>query len=109
MINRELALERNLDNETIKRIEERQAFRKMLGELYTSGKLGARIYREEWTTNEYRLQDLWGFQRNSAYHRFWEMEGCSCPKMDNEDGYPFRFVKNSGCPIHGNDMDLTSD
>lgn len=101
MINHDLARERNLDPETIQKIEEYQNFRTVLGEMYKAGKIGARVYREEWVSNEYKLQDLWGFERNPNFHKFWEMEGCTCPKLDNEDEYPYRNFVNTSCPIHG--------
>jgi len=66
MINHDLARERNLDPETIQKIEEYQNFRTVLGEMYKAGKIGARVYREEWVSNEYKLQDLWGFERETC-------------------------------------------
>lgn len=50
---------------------------------------------------EYHLQDLWGFPRDSAYHKSWEYPGCTCPLMDNVDGYPYIQHRNLGCPVHG--------
>lgn len=57
------------------------------------------------TQIEYELQDLWKFKRDKKYHRFWEIPGCECPKLDNEDCYPHRRVINEGCPYHGEEYD----
>lgn len=54
------------------------------------------------TDIEYSLQDLWGFPKNSNYHKFWDLPQCKCPKMDNEDRYPGGYyVINGSCPLHG--------
>ena len=53
--------------------------------------------------NEFELQDLWGFSRDSSMHRWFEFPGCECPKMDNEErmGVPQAGRIISGCcPIH---------
>lgn len=50
---------------------------------------------------EFTLQDLWGFERDKKFHKFWELPGCECPKMDNDDAYPHgRYIYSLGCPIH---------
>lgn len=102
MINMQLANERKLSDEDIKNIIYRQKYRETLAEMYTSGKYSARLYQEEWTANEFELQKLWGFPEDQQYHKFWKMQGCTCPKMDNEDAYPTGFYVNNGsCPLHG--------
>lgn len=102
MINYDLARERGLDPKTIALIEEHQQFRETLGEMYEAGKLSRRIYKEEWIENEYMLQALWGFKEDPRYHKFWNMKGCTCPKLDNEDAYPTGFYTlNASCPLHG--------
>jgi hypothetical protein len=102
MINYDLARERNLSEETVEAIEKLQAYRTQLGESYLAGKIGALMYREAWTDNEYELQALWGFPLDSNYHMFWDMAGCTCPRMDNRDswGYDLHYY-NGSCPIHG--------
>lgn len=56
---------------------------------------------ESWRANEYELQDHWGFDRNSNFHREFNIPGCKCPKDDNEIlvGSPLRCISNS-CIIH---------
>lgn len=52
---------------------------------------------------EFKLQELWGFNKNSNYHRFWfEINTCTCPKMDNIEylGTGTRII-NEECVVHG--------
>jgi len=55
------------------------------------------------TSLEFSLQRAWGFPQSTAFHRFWTMPKCTCPKMDNEDRYGTKqFVIAARCPLHGN-------
>jgi hypothetical protein len=102
MINMQLANKLGLSNSTIHEIIFWQAYRKSLKHQYTCKEISASTYVELWEQNEYRLQELWGFPKDPNYHRFWEMAGCTCPKMDNEDAYPTGYYTRSGnCPLHG--------
>ena len=50
---------------------------------------------------EYRLQESWGFPRNSAYFKHWLSPKCSCPRIDNEDMHPSNYkYYNSECELH---------
>ena len=52
---------------------------------------------------EYRLQRVWGFPEDSAYHRWWEVPKCVCPRLDNSDDYPSKYrIVRGDCPVHGN-------
>ena len=54
------------------------------------------------TEIEFMLQTAWGFPQDKALHRFWELPGCCCQRLDNEDLYPSKYYwKSKGCPIHG--------
>ena len=55
------------------------------------------------TEIEFQLQNVWRFNQDLVYHKFWELPKCSCPKMDNEDVYGtgHRYI-NSNCIYHGN-------
>ena len=52
---------------------------------------------------EYTLQVLWLFDPNPAYHTHWyEIKGCTCPKMDNQDCFGSEeFFIDGDCPFHG--------
>lgn len=102
MINMQLANQLGLSDATIAAIKYLQERRVHLKVLYSTKVITSKEYVEEWTSNEYRLQELWGFPKDPNYHRFWEMAGCTCPKMDNEDAYPTGYYTRSGnCPLHG--------
>ena len=51
---------------------------------------------------EFEQQTLWKFDRNSNFHYWFDIPGCSCPKMDNRDriGTEYRIMIDT-CPIHG--------
>lgn len=50
---------------------------------------------------EFELQELWGFEQNAKYHRFWEYPKCLCAKTDNNDSYPHFMYISLNCPLHG--------
>ena len=102
MVNMQLANKLGLSDATIAAIKYRQERRTHLKVLYSTKVFTSKQYVEEWTDNEYHLQELWGFPKDSKYHKFWEMAGCTCPKMDNEDAYPTGYYyKSLDCPLHG--------
>ncbi len=54
------------------------------------------------TQIDFQLQKIWKFKLDENYHKFWELPGCQCPKLDNMDMYGtcHRYT-NPNCPIHG--------
>lgn len=46
-------------------------------------------------------QELWGFGANADFHRWFDLPGCTCPLLDNQDriGSSQRII-NTECPIH---------
>ena len=59
-------------------------------------------FDKECTDLEFELQDLWKFDRDVNYHRFWDRPQCACPTMDNEDSYPIGYyITNGNCLLHG--------
>ena len=61
-----------------------------------------RKYTEDLTLIEFELQKLWGFSEDKKFHRFWDTPKCDCPKLDNEDNYPYgHYLINFSCPLHG--------
>jgi hypothetical protein len=60
---------------------------------------------EEWFDNEEILQELWNFEKNPNYIKFWTFPACSCPTMDNDDNYPHgHYVTSQKCIVHGWDI-----
>jgi len=103
MINKELAVQRGLSEQTISDIEHHHDVRDFLvGEMKETPREELRELFKDWVENEYMLQNLWGFPESSAYHKWWSLPQCTCPKMDNEDAYPVGYyVMNDSCPMHG--------
>lgn len=60
-----------------------------------------KVYVNYLTATEFQLQRLWGFSEDKNYHRFWQTPKCTCPKLDNEDSYPYHQYINGDCPLHG--------
>lgn len=67
-----------------------------------------RSYAKDLEQIEFKLQELWGFEANARYHRFWEYPKCSCPEMDNRDSYPHRSYITDACVLHGGFIVTTS-
>ena len=102
MINHSLAKQRNLSAETISAIENLHLIREKLEFVAATNEPIAKIIYPLWVENEYTLQELWGFKRDSTYHRNWHYPFCTCPKVDNDDSYPTGYYyRTMGCPIHG--------
>lgn len=57
---------------------------------------------ERWHDVHFFLQKKWGFKENKAYHKWWYLPKCTCPKMDNDDVWPTGYyIMTVNCPIHG--------
>ena len=110
MINVELAVARGLSDEDIEAINLRHNTREVtetaLAMIAAGQGRGVPDDRWDllkvWRANESELQKLWGFPVDSSYHKEFRIEGCSCPKEDNEQyvGTQYRYVSKS-CPFHG--------
>ena len=107
MINRELAKERGLSEETIAQIQKlqdkRDEIEKEMAYCWDFAEEKAKILDifDQWKINEFALQVLWGFEPNANYHRDFNLPYCTCPKLDNEDvlGTSIRYV-TEGCVYH---------
>jgi len=53
---------------------------------------------KQWSKNEFLMQGLWGFKKDSDRHAFWHMPHCTCAKMDNDEAYPYgRYYISGDC------------
>lgn len=53
---------------------------------------------------EFTLQGLWKFERSKDHHTHWiDIEGCTCPKMDNRNHWGTGRLTVSDCPWHWKD------
>lgn len=51
---------------------------------------------------EFTLQRLWGWKPDRNYIKFWNRPKCRCPRLDNEDNYPYGYYTvMMDCPLHG--------
>lgn len=101
LINKHLIVQRNIQDEQLKRIVELHELKLEIYDSISSEEQKLNLYADKLTDVEYQLQDAWGFPRDRNYHRFWE--SCkSCPVMDNEDRHPHGpYIVNVSCPLHG--------
>lgn len=111
-INKELADKRGIDDATLLKIQElhflREATKDLMGKVENLELLPG--LAEVLTDVEYQLQDLWGFERNPNYHRWFEVPRCSCPKMDNSDSLGSSTRYHDGtCPVHSQGMNMTEE
>ncbi|AAQ17720.1 hypothetical protein Aeh1ORF060c [Aeromonas phage Aeh1] len=108
-VNLDLAISRNLSDETILKIDQLQHYRdihvKQLQneKLYSPGTVGNVIQKQRiakhlaWLKDiEYELQSLWGFDIDSSFHKY-NLPHCTCP--EHRRGDPFRRVDRT-CPLH---------
>ena len=52
---------------------------------------------------EFKLQELWGFDRSQMHHRYWSQLNmclCNANSMDNLDDFGYRRIIRMDCPIH---------
>lgn len=103
MINKQLAEDLGLDEDTIENIQILQDLRDEMEEDVkeeTDEELIRATY-VSWLQVHKHLQTLWGFPQDDNYIKFWTFPHCSCPKIDNEDNYPVGYyTMNYSCLVH---------
>lgn len=53
---------------------------------------------------ETEQQRLWNFPLDPRFHHFFELPGCTCPKIDNMERLGTDYmIRSLNCPIHGKD------
>lgn len=51
---------------------------------------------------EFILQDILGYERNADFHKYWpNIDGCTCPKLDNLEQLGYGRIISEDCPFHG--------
>ena len=78
-------------------------FKLMLYEMIEDSSSTREMYElgKDLTLVEFHLQKLWGFEKDSRYHKWWYYPKCLCPKLDNDDNYPSGMYYVAGnCPLH---------
>lgn len=106
-LNPMLVKRQNLNHEAVERIKALHVQRLSIEDDFQNHKISAQEYREGWTQLQFELQTAWGFPHNQNFHRFWDMPGCKCPKIDNNDAWPTgHYIVSQSCPVHGKETDL---
>ena len=56
----------------------------------------------EVTRLDFELQKVWGFPQDEAFHYWYDLPHCTCPKMDNRERYGIegQRIISEDCPIH---------
>lgn len=55
---------------------------------------------QSWREAQFALQKLWGFKPDSMYHKDYMLPKCSCPKLDNDENYPYKRIVSDACIYH---------
>lgn len=103
-INSNLIKIKGIDSEGLKLIIKLHKQKHKISEkmLKTDDKKLLKEFADLITNIEFDLQKAWGFEQNIDYHKFWYLEKCECPKLDNDDRYPHgNYIITNNCPIHG--------
>ena len=102
--NKELADERDLDDGTRHELELQYIVMSVLFDEASVTKEHGRLKEINRLVEkcETKLQELWGFDPDPSRFSYWyEIPGCVCPKLDNEDLLGISTnIYNTECPIH---------
>ena len=54
---------------------------------------------------EFLQQEAWNFEQDKKHHRWFDLPGCTCPKLDNGDrvGVTDERIISTDCPAHNED------
>jgi hypothetical protein len=64
--------------------------------------LKLRMLARMFTALEFEQQRLWNFALDDRFHHFFELPGCTCPKLDNLERLGTSYsIRALDCPIHG--------
>jgi hypothetical protein len=65
---------------------------------------------KEWCANQFALQRAWGFPENNAFHAFWSIPTCKCPRLDNSERYGYgSFFISESCHLHWKSLQYELD
>ncbi len=101
-LNSMLIKRQKISDEQLETIKDLHIQRILIEESFTFGSICPKDYRDAWKMNQFYLQEAWGLKADENFHRFWDMSGCTCSKMDNNDSYPTgHYTYSSACSVHG--------
>jgi len=103
-LNSRLAEKQNLSAEDIEMLKDTHVMRALIFQAMerTDDATELRSFAKMFENLEYLQQELWKFEKNKNFHRWFEVPKCSCPKLDNLDriGHDYNLIDLS-CIIHG--------
>jgi hypothetical protein len=109
MINEKCSKFKDLNNEQVYAINLLHDAREIMFTAAETTIDNAKAIYPAWLALEAALQRLWGFDEDATYIKIWNYPHCSCPKIDNDDTYPFGYYTfNNDCPIHGKIYEQTN-
>jgi hypothetical protein len=107
-LNTRLVVRQGLDSEEIEALCVSHTLREVVFELATRAKdqkvpnsKTLKMLAQVYEALQFEQQKLWRFEPTADHHRFFDLPGCACPKLDNEDrlGTPYK-IYSEACPIH---------
>lgn len=100
-LNGDLIHRRNLSEDIVKKISNLHKFKYLLfKKMEQCPEKELPLWNEYVVACEYALQRAWGFPEDSAYHKHWLTPRCTCPRVDNEEGWSYRAIYSRDCPVH---------
>lgn len=101
--NPELVHRQGIDEEAVGNINHLHIIRKILHESLHNGNLKPSLSLGKFLGDiESQLQELWKFDINPNFYKYWYVPTCRCPKMDNNDNFPHGYyITQNDCPLHG--------
>ena len=107
-LNSRLAVRQKVTDDQLQALRASHVVRRTIFDLAKANETHAttlRMLARVFDNLENEQQLLWNFGADPNFHRFFDMPGCTCPRMDNEDrlGTPYH-VYSGDCPIHGDPL-----
>ena len=98
-LNGELIQRMNLSDESVMKISNLHKFKYLLfKKMEQCSEEDLPLLNEYVVACEYALQRAWGFPEDGDYHRHWLTPRCTCPNVDNEEGWSYRPIYSKECP-----------
>lgn len=107
-LNHRLAIRQGVSDDQLVALKASHMLRHYLFEIARQHKkepVALRLLARMFDHLENEQQVAWNFGADPNYHHFFDLPGCECPVMDNQDrlGTPYK-VYSGDCPIHGQDL-----
>lgn len=104
ILNSFLVHKQNISDEQLEALKLSHQLKHVLfeGARSTSDPLKLKLLAVVFDTLESEQQKLWNFPVNTDFHRFFDLPGCTCPKLDNDERLGTKYhIYSKNCKIHG--------